>query len=107
MVYKPGDQPDPEFTAFFAGPWQELLKSCVVEGTDGRVSWDRRAAYLLWTLGGLYGDRWLQALRSRLAPPSCSPVGIDEPPVNLDDYYDCQPVPGGIDLVFDSGRYRG
>lgn len=51
MTYKPGDQPDPAFAAFFAGDWQRLLERVIIPGTDpGHVSWDRRAAYLYWTL---------------------------------------------------------
>lgn len=49
MTYKSGDQPDPEFAAFFAGDWQRLLENVVVPGIDG-PAWDRRAAYLYWEL---------------------------------------------------------
>lgn len=50
MTYKPGDQPEPEFTAFFAGDWQRLLERVIVPGTDGAISWDRKAAWLYWNM---------------------------------------------------------
>jgi len=50
MTYKPGDQPDPAFTAFFSGDWQKLLERVVIPGTDGQVSWDRKAAFITWKL---------------------------------------------------------
>lgn len=50
MTYKPGDQPDPAFTAFFAGEWQRMLEAVVIPGTDGETSWDRKAAWLYWEL---------------------------------------------------------
>lgn len=72
MTYKPGDQPDPDFTAFFAGPWQKLLKDVVIPGTDGKVSWDRRAAYLLWLMGSYYDAEtpwhWLDVMKHAVRP---------------------------------------
>jgi len=42
-----GMQPDPEFKAFFAGEWRELMAKVEVPGMR-YASWDRKAAYLFW-----------------------------------------------------------
>lgn len=43
----PGQQPDPEFKVWFAGPWKQLTEAVEVPGMK-YASWDRKAAYLLW-----------------------------------------------------------
>lgn len=40
---------DGELDAFFQGPWQKLL-----EGVPEEWSWDRKACWLLWTMGSHY-----------------------------------------------------
>ena len=120
MSYKPGDQPDPDFLAFFAGDWQELLQSVEIPGMD-KPSWDRRAAYLYWELrensaavdcfGDLIPGEY-QRLQDRPG------VGIDEwdrayiewqgrPPVNHTEDADCVPTPGGVKFHFDAVKVSG
>lgn len=38
---------DPAFVKFFDGRWQDMIETVIVPGADS-LSWDRRAAYLLW-----------------------------------------------------------
>lgn len=47
MAYEPGEQPSPDFLAFYTGPWKALLERVEIPGMTG-ASWDRKAAYLFW-----------------------------------------------------------
>lgn len=72
-------QPDnPDFNRFFATTWQDLLTRTEVPGFTGQVSWDRRAAYLLWCMGTHFDAEtpwnWLDVLEGYVAPPR-QPVG--------------------------------
>lgn len=40
------------FLNFHAVEFQRRLETCEIPGIDGFVSWDRRAAYLLWVAEG-------------------------------------------------------
>lgn len=112
MTYKPGDQPDPEFAEFFAGEWQRLLEAVVIPGMDG-PSWDRRAAYLLWTMGGYYDAEtpwhWRDVMKHAVKPKR--PVGkVGFALTMLDNHFgddDCEPTPGGVPLAFDSSKHSG
>jgi hypothetical protein len=123
MTYKPGDQPDPEFAAFFAGDWQRILENVVVPGIDN-PSWDRKAAYMLWvamcelpTGGNLEVELGLAEpprLDFKLLARDVSQrfpivMGVlhaaETVGVNPDDDLDCEPTPGGVRLVFDSSKW--
>lgn len=41
-------KPDAAFVDFFAGPFQRALEAVEIPGMPG-ASWDRKAAYLLWS----------------------------------------------------------
>lgn len=77
----PGQQPDPEFKAWFATEWKRLHEAVQVPGMK-YASWDRKAAYLLYRLGQLYDTElydctWLEALESALDLGSTLPLGDD------------------------------
>lgn len=40
--------PDPAFVAWYHDEWQKMLEGARVPGWDEPISWDRRAAWLLW-----------------------------------------------------------
>lgn len=67
-----GEQPDPEFKAFFHGEWKELMDAVTVPGLP-YASWDRKAAYLLWVMGAHYDAEtpwhWRDVLRSVFKVP--------------------------------------
>jgi hypothetical protein len=71
--------PDPDFLAFFAGDWQQLLKAVEIPGMN-EPSWDRRAAYLLWCMGSHYvadtdnGYAWVDVLMGLVVPWSPKPL---------------------------------
>lgn len=76
-------EPDPDFLEFFAGEWQELLRSVEIPGmTNGTPSWDRRAAYLLWIMGGHYDAEtpwyWRDVMRSVVLKESTKPKPLAE-----------------------------
>lgn len=104
---KPGDQPDPAFVKFFAGDWQTLLETVTIPGWQGPVSWDRRAAYLLWTLGSHYDAEtpwhWLEVLKQVVSP---RPAIVGTPaPVNPASEWPSLPTPEGVQLVFNSADW--
>lgn len=126
MTYKPGDQPDPDFVKFFAGDWQRMLEAVEVPGME-KPSWDRRAAYLLYTYGLPYDDTqrtcgymedpafpWkAPPVRHAFDAPSArgqSTVGrVDFALTMLDNHFgidDCKPTPGGVKLAFDSSKHK-
>lgn len=49
MGFTESGQPDPEFKAWFAGPWKQLTEAVEVPGMR-YASWDRKAAYICWRL---------------------------------------------------------
>lgn len=71
-----GQQPDPAFKAFFAGEWKRLMDTVEVPGMK-YASWDRKAAYLLWVLGGHYDAEtpwhWLDVMRHAVFPDNTAP----------------------------------
>jgi hypothetical protein len=111
MTYKPGDQPDPDFVAFFNGDWQRLLETVQIPGMN-EPSWDRRAAYLLWIMGGHYDAEtpwhWLDVMKHATRPRP-APVGrMAFALTMLDNHFgedDCKPTPGGVRLDFDSSKW--
>lgn len=61
-------KPVAEFTAFFADEFSERLRQTVIPGMPYQeVSWDRRAAWLLWVAEG----------RHQAEPATTGPIEAD------------------------------
>lgn len=75
-------EPDPDFIEFFSADykskseWQKLLDAVEIPGMDN-PSWDRRAAYLLWVMGGHYDAEtpwhWRDVMRQVVMPGEPAP----------------------------------
>lgn len=131
----PGQQPDPEFKAFFAGDWRTLHEAVEIPGMR-YASWDRKAAYLLWVLGSHYArdtglDDWQAVLMGHIVPDDTAPpqrtvslaeaAGVapfddkwlgDGPSaivgiavVNPDEIDACPDYPEGVISGFDSAKW--
>ena len=61
---------DAAFLAFFAGPFQRALEQTEIPGLP-KASWDRKAAYLLWTA--------TKSGEGVLPPPPVSDLTTDKP----------------------------
>jgi hypothetical protein len=96
-------QPDPDFIEFFSADfktksqWQRLLDMVPFD-----MSWDRKAAWLLWTLGQHYDGetpwQWQEVLASVCRT---APVGMSEPVNHTETEY-WPPDPGPVQFSFNS-----
>jgi hypothetical protein len=125
-------QPDPAFIEFFSADykskseWQKLLDAVEIPGMDN-PTWDRRAAYLLWIMGGHYDAEtpwhWRDVMRQVVMPNEPAPprvklsevidrIAAEERAaivgsINPIEDADCQPTPGGVSFTFDAVKVSG
>lgn len=97
--------PDPEFVKFFAGDWQTLLERVEVPGWEKPLSWDRRAAYLLWQLA--HDDLDLTDIEGVLRYVATGNVNAPAPvgrPFNHTDFDAITHTPEGVILSFNANE---
>lgn len=100
-------QPDPDFIRFFSADFKSKSEwSRLLEAVPYDMSWDRKAAWLLWTLGNHYDAetpwQWQEVLTSVLR--AAAPVGRQEPVNHIEDAY-CPADHGPVIFTFDSAKY--